>query len=133
MQALTIFDTVLGMANDWFQARRARAQARLEADIQIERRRVDADIDWDRIQAQNSGNSWKDEWWTIVLSIPAILAFIPASQPFVMSGFESLVEMPIWYQAMLATAVAAAFGRQQLINFMTGTRNSQTSQSSADT
>ena len=33
--------------------------------------------DWERIMAEGSKSSWKDEWFVIVLSIPLVLAFIP--------------------------------------------------------
>ena len=33
--------------------------------------------DWERVMAENSKSSWKDEFFVIVLSIPLILAFIP--------------------------------------------------------
>lgn len=132
----SILNNVLGMASDWFAARRARSQARLEADIQIERSRAQADVDWDTIQAQNSGTSWKDEWWTLVLSAPLIAIFIPGLQPYVMDGFASLQDVPEWYLAVVALAVSAAFGYRALVQpfmeRMTG-RNRQTSAGPSET
>ena len=73
-----------------------------------------ADADWDRIMAKNSGESWKDEWFTILLSIPAILAFIPQMEEYVAAGFDALHAMPDWYKAAFLTAVAASFGMRKL-------------------
>lgn len=115
-----ILQTVFGGVLDELQARRERKQARLAADIAIEQARATADIDWDQIMAQGSQTSWKDEFWTIVLAIPAVMAFFPGARELVMGGFATLAEMPIYYQAFLSTAIAAAFGRQELINIATG-------------
>ena len=46
--------------------------------------------DWERIMAENSGSSWKDEFFVIVLSIPLILAFVPGAEGIVDRGFEQL-------------------------------------------
>ena len=42
--------------------------------------------DWERIMAENSKTSWKDEFFVIVLSIPLILAFIPGAEGIVDRG-----------------------------------------------
>ena len=72
---------------------------------------------WETIHAQNSGTSWKDEWFTLLFSIPCVLAFFPSMVPVVMAGFEVLEEMPEWYKAFLGAAVAASFGLRTLANW----------------
>lgn len=113
---IPLLGDVLGMVNDWFKGKREEQKAKLEADISFARRRQEADISWDQIMAHGSQSSWKDEFWTIVLAIPAVLAFLPFSQPWVLAGFEALIDTPLWYQTMLGTAIAAAFGREQVIH-----------------
>lgn len=81
-------------------------------------RAQDDDAEWDKIQALNSRNSWKDEYLTIVFTIPAILAFFPDMVGYVMDGFKALEQMPMWYQAVLGTIVAASFGMKKLAQFM---------------
>jgi hypothetical protein len=66
---------------------------------------------WNLAQIQNSG--WKDEWFTILLSVPLVGAFIPKAVPYIIAGFQALEGMPTWYKGFLATAVAAAFGFQK--------------------
>jgi len=78
----------------------------------------DADSNWDKIMAEGSKDSWKDEYWTIVLSIPAILAFIPAMADDVLAGFIVLDAMPDWYKAALGVAIGAAFGFRKLSSMM---------------
>ena len=53
--------------------------------------------DWERIMAQGSQSSWKDEWFVIVLSIPLVLAFVPGTEGWVDSGFQQLSKAPDWY------------------------------------
>jgi hypothetical protein len=69
---------------------------------------------WDNIQATNAGSSWKDEYFTILFSIPLIMAFIPEAVPVVQEGFRVLEEMPEFYKAFLGAAVAASFGIRAL-------------------
>jgi hypothetical protein len=69
---------------------------------------------WDNIQASNSGSSWKDEWFTLLFSVPLVMAFVPEAVPVVQEGFRVLEEMPEFYKAFLGAAVAASFGIRAL-------------------
>lgn len=70
--------------------------------------------EWERIQAEGSKSSWKDEFWTIILSIPLIMCFIPPLTPYVKAGFVVLESMPEYYRYWLGLAIAAAFAVRQL-------------------
>ena len=72
------------------------------------------EADWDKVQAENSNGSWKDEWLTILVSIPLILSFIPAAIPYVEQGFKALAAMPTWYQGLVGVVFAASFGVKKL-------------------
>lgn len=92
-----------------------------EAQVKAKIRRLDKDqdhsIDWDTQNAQNAANSWKDEYWTIVLSIPAVMCFIPGMAKYVEQGFTVLKDTPEWYQYALLVAIAAAFGWSKLMQW----------------
>lgn len=106
----------VGIFGDWLQGRRRVQQARVESEVAIQQARATADIDWDQIQAQNASNSWKDEWFTILLSIPLIMAFIPGLQEYVAAGFQVISEdVPDWFVAAFALAVSAAFGYRRFV------------------
>jgi len=62
-------------------------------------------------------SSWKDEWLTILFSIPLILAFIPGMEDIVRNGFQQLEQMPEWYQYSLGVIVAASFGVRSATKF----------------
>ena len=49
--------------------------AKAEAEAAIMVSAATSEAEWDRIMANASANSWKDEWLTILFSIPLILAF----------------------------------------------------------
>lgn len=65
---------------------------------------------WDAVQAEASKGSWKDEWLTLLVSIPLILAFIPGMDVYVMAGFSVLAKMPEWYQYTIGLVFSASFG-----------------------
>lgn len=69
---------------------------------------------WNLANAQAAATSWKDEYWTIVLSVPMIMAFFPGLAPFVQKGFNAINSTPDWYRYFVGVAVSAAFGFQQV-------------------
>ena len=88
--------------------------ARVNATIRRLDKDQQADIGWDIQNTKNAQTSWKDEFWTIVLSIPLVMCFIPGTVEYVRKGFEVLAETPEWYRYAVLTAIAAAFGMRQL-------------------
>lgn len=95
-----------------------RSKARVEAETNAMLQASQSQSDWEAYMAQNSGQSWKDEWLTILFSVPLILAFIPNGEAIVMRGFEVLEKMPAWYQYTLSVIVAASFGVRSVIGLM---------------
>lgn len=75
---------------------------------------IKQDANWENIQASNSGTSWKDEWFTLLFSVPLVMAFIPEAVYIVKDGFAVLESMPEFYKAFLGAAVAASFGIRAL-------------------
>lgn len=118
-----IFKPIAGAFTNW----QDRKKAKLESDLLIQTAMTHAkierlstgqkaDIAWENLSVTNSG--WKDEWFTIVLSIPAILVFMPGMVDTVLQGFRALQECPDWYQWMLGIAVGSAFGYRRIADFM---------------
>lgn len=119
---------LIGMGRDALAASRTRKQAKLQSDLRINEARTHAviekvkvaqtaDIAWENLSVENSG--WKDEWFTILLSIPMILCFIPGGAEYVKQGFNALSDAtPDWYQYAFLVAVASAFGFKKLTDLM---------------
>jgi len=95
--------------------------ARAEAEAQIMVSRATSEADWEKIMAQGSQDSWKDEWLTILFSIPLILVFTGDwGRGVVSDGFVALQSMPEWYQYTLGVIVAASFGVRSATKFFGG-------------
>lgn len=70
-----------------------------------------------------SRSGWLDEFWTLVLVLPYVLAFIPATQDTVSRGFVIMTaSVPGWYQAGIATAIAWGFAMPRLQGLMKSRR-----------
>jgi hypothetical protein len=118
------FSIVKEWVSSWQQRKVMQAQHKVKmAEIKIvgkENRALmdkEHEIGWDNRMATGSMTSWKDEWFTIILSIPLIGAFIPKLAPYILSGFEVLAECPDWYKGALGVAIGAAFGMRQYANW----------------
>ena len=70
------------------------------------------------VQKANAENSWKDEWITLLFSIPLILAFCGDwGNQIVQAGFTALEVMPTWYQYSLGGIVSASIGMRSVSKF----------------
>jgi hypothetical protein len=96
-----------------FKRKAEEKQATHERKLEV----IKHESNWDNIQATNSGSSWKDEWLTLLFSVPLVMAFIPEAVPYVIEGFKALETMPEWYRVYLGVIMAASFGVRQLVNF----------------
>lgn len=107
-----LISPLLSLGKQWLGNKAAEKQAIHEAKL----RRIEQEADWEAIQAQGSLSSWKDEWFTVVLSLPLIAIIIGVALndttiiDRVKEGFEVLSELPEYYQYLLYVAVLASFG-----------------------
>lgn len=115
-----ILGEVVGGIKDHFQQKRELKQAIALKKQELIATQQTADINWDQLMAQGSQSSWKDEFWTIVLAIPAIVVFFPGASEYVREGFNVLDSMPDWYKAALGVAISAAFGVSKFQQVMRG-------------
>jgi len=111
-----IASAVGGLASTWLKGKQKVAEAKIEREAQA----LTNEADWNQVQARNARDSWKDEWLTLLVSIPMILAFFPDMVPYVEAGFEVLEGMPEWYQGLLFTVFAASFGVKKLASYKAG-------------
>lgn len=93
--------------------------ARAEAEAQIMVSRATSEADWEKIMAQGTQNSWKDEYLVLLFSIPLILAFLPFewADQAVANGFAALETMPQWYSYTLGVIVASSFAVRSATKF----------------
>ena len=115
---LQILSAVTGLGTTWLEGKNARSKAKAEAEATVMVQASQSVADWEAIMARNSGGSWKDEWLTILFSIPMILCFFPSTVGYVSAGFTALDQMPSWYQYTLSEIVSASFGVRSVVGFM---------------
>ena len=108
---------ITSLVTTWLEGNVEKSKAKTAAEVALKNaeaivyeKKATAEIDWDLEAIKGSQNSWKDEWLTILFSIPMILAFIPGMEGVVQRGFEQLDSMPEWYQVSLSVIIAASFG-----------------------
>ena len=113
----SIIGPIANLAGSWLDAKSpaqaASAKLKLteaEAKAKVMLSKETTVADWERIMAQGSQSSWKDEWFVIVLSIPLVLALIPGTEGWVHNGFEQLSKAPDWYFYSLGIAISSSFG-----------------------
>lgn len=112
---------IWNLGTDYFAYKREINQAQHAVKLEA----IKSTSDWELAKITEVGGSWKDEFWTIVLAVPAILVMIaPVVELFlyhteyhkgdfinaVISGMMALDKAPDWYTASLLTAISASFG-----------------------
>ena len=84
--------------------------AKAEAEAEVMKVTATHEAGWEKIMAQGTVHSLKDEWLVLLFSIPLILAFCGEwGRQIVSDGFAALSTMPECYQYSLGVIVASSF------------------------
>ncbi len=108
----SLIGPVANLAGGFLKNKAEEKQAKHEAKMKV----IQSDGDWESKMADASANSWKDEFWTIVLSVPifmigySIVVGDPEIVGRVEDGFVALSGLPEWYQYLLFIAISSSFG-----------------------
>lgn len=103
---------ITNLAGNFLKNKAEEKQAKHQAKMSI----IQNDADWESKMADASKDSWKDEFWTIVLAIPVFMVgyAIAANDVSVIArvstAFEALEKLPEWYQYLLFIAISSSFG-----------------------
>jgi hypothetical protein len=108
---------LLGVAGDVVKGvvdtRKAKAEQKIteiKAKTSLMEKQIKGEVDWDLEAIKGTQGSWKDEYLTIIFSIPLLLCFVPFTVEYVERGFEALSQTPDWYKYTLGVIVSASFG-----------------------
>jgi hypothetical protein len=112
-----LISPIASLAGSWMEtkveqtkAKGAVAKAKAEAEAQVLVTAATHEAGWEKIMAQSSDNSWKDEAWTVLFIVIIAMCFIPPLQPFVERGFDALGRTPDWFQWAVYASIGASFG-----------------------
>ena len=103
---------VANIAGGYLKNKAEEKQAKHEAKMKV----IQNDGDRESKAVDASANSWKDEFWTIVLAVPifmigyAIVVNDTTVIDRVEQGFVALSNLPEWYQYLLFIAISSSFG-----------------------
>jgi len=120
MSVAAIGSAVIGLIGQWLVNRQEISKAKQETKV----KQIQNSATWEAEQAKNSMHSWKDEWFTIVLSTPILAVSwgvaIDSSETIskVNEAFDVLNNLPDWYTYLLGIAVMASFGFRGVKEFM---------------
>jgi len=116
----SIFGGAFSLAREWLDGKVE--ESRLKKDIKLEALKNEGA--WERIMAQGTHTSWKDEFFTIVLSVPIILVgyAVAMNEMDIIArlhdAFIALEALPDWYSYLLFLAVSASFGMRSVDKLM---------------
>lgn len=108
-----LFGVASNAVQGYVETKKAKAKQKLvkiEAETSIMEKQIAGEIDWDVEAVKGSKESWKDEYLTILFSIPLLLCFLPWTVEYVERGFAALAQTPDWYKYTLGVIVSASFG-----------------------
>ena len=110
----TLLSSVSSLASSYIEGKTAIRKA--EATIRM--KEATGEIDWELAAIRATQSCWKDEWLTILFSLPLILCFCGDwGRLIVTDGFIALQNMPDWYQISLGAIVATSFGIRSVSKF----------------
>ncbi len=108
----TIIGPIAGLAKGYLSNKAEEKQAKHQAKMSV----IQNDADWETKMAEASKDSWKDEFWTIVLATPIFMTgYAIAADDVeiivrVAAAFLALEKLPEWYQYLLFIAISSSFG-----------------------
>jgi len=112
MSLLSFLGPVADIGKQFLQNRAEKSKAKHEQQLEV----IKNGAEWESKMADASSNSWKDEFWTIVLAAPVFMIGYAIAMNDVAviervdMAFKALDTLPEWYQYLLFLAVSASFG-----------------------
>lgn len=109
---LNLIKPVADIAGGYLKNKAEQSKAKHEAKMRV----IENDSEWETKMVDASANSWKDEFWTLVLATPvfmvgyAIVVNDTSVIDRVHQGFDALANLPEWYQYLLFIAISSSFG-----------------------
>tara|TARA_R100000742_G_C4279280_1_gene103428 strand:+ start:5041 stop:5472 length:432 start_codon:yes stop_codon:yes gene_type:complete len=106
------------IASTWLEGRNEKLRADAETKIAqvrskavIAQKQATGEIELQQSLTEQMGDSWKDEFWTILIGGILLCCFLPFTQDYVKKGFEFLsTSTPEWFTHIILISVSASYG-----------------------
>ena len=111
-----VVSQVIGTGFKVMQTRSETKQMKALAEQKHYEKMVQGEIQFEVAKQNAMENSWRDEWFTVILSLPLLIVFRsvffnkPEWIAKLKEGFETLNQLPDWYIYALLAAIASSFG-----------------------
>ena len=108
----SLIGPIAGLVKGYLSNKAEEKQAKHQAKMSV----IQNSADWESKMADASKDSWKDEFWTIVLAAPVFMIgySIAVDDPTIIvrvgESFAVLGTLPEWYQYLLFIAISSSFG-----------------------
>lgn len=112
----SLLGTVAKGAVDVIKTKTETKKLMAEAEQTHIRKMAEGDIEYAIATQKNMQNSWRDEWFTVILSLPLLIVFgaiffgKPEWIDKLQEGFSTLSNLPDWYIWALMASIASSFG-----------------------
>ena len=112
----SLLGTVAKGAVDVIKTKTETKKLMAEAEQTHIRKMAEGEIEYAIASQKNMQNSWRDEWFTVILSIPLLIVFgaiFFRKYEWIdklKEGFQTLDSLPDWYIWALMAAIASSFG-----------------------
>ena len=111
-----VISQVIGTGFKVMKTRSETKQMQALAEQKHYEKMVEGKIQYEVAKQNAMDNSWRDEWFTVILSLPLLIVFgsvffnKPEWIEKLKEGFETLNQLPDWYIYALLAAIASSFG-----------------------
>ena len=113
-----IIGPISSLAGTWLQGRVDKAKA--ETEVKVAKAKAEAKVYEteatssflnEQALTNQMGESWKDEFWSLIFGAILVASFLPWTQPYVKEWFIFLEEStPNWFANMLYIIIGSSFG-----------------------
>ena len=114
----TLISPIASLAGTWLQGRVDKAKA--ETEVKVAKAKAEAKVYEteatssflnEQALTNQMGESWKDEFWSLIFGAILVASFLPWTQPYVKEGFDFLnANTPSWFANCLYISIGASFG-----------------------
>ena len=113
-----LISPIASLAGTWLEGKVSKGKeetevkvARAKAEAKVYETEATSSMLNEQSLTSQMGESWKDEFWSLIFGAILICCFLPWTQPYVKEGFVFLQEStPNWFSNMLYIIIGSSFG-----------------------